>query len=94
MTEYYKMHQGIPAVNGVDVKLTSIPADVSALIEAVKQARCPTPFIPRLPWPATVQAMLARRQNSQGRACQAMTQTGIPMRRKREILTGDIDLRR
>ena len=36
MTEYYKMHQGIPAVNGVDVKLTSIPADVSALIEAGK----------------------------------------------------------
>ena len=41
MTEYYKMHQGIPAVNGVDVKLTSIPADVSALIEAGKTSTLP-----------------------------------------------------
>ncbi len=59
MTEYYKMHQGIPAVNGVDVKLTSIPADVSALIEAGKTSTLPNTIYSTPSMASDVQAMLA-----------------------------------
>lgn len=59
MTEYYKMHQGIPAVNGVDVKLTSIPADVSALIEAGKTNTLPNTIYSTPSMASDVQAMLA-----------------------------------
>ena len=59
MTEYYKMHQGIPAVNGVDVKLPSIPADVSALIEAGKTSTLPNTIYSTPSMASDVQAMLA-----------------------------------
>ena len=59
MTEYYKMHQGIPAVNGVDVKLTSIPADVSALIEAGKTSTLPNTIYSTPSMASDVQAMPA-----------------------------------
>ncbi|WP_455619875.1 ABC transporter substrate-binding protein [Eisenbergiella sp.] len=59
MTEYYKMHQGIPAVNGVDVELTSIPADVSALIEAGKTSTLPNTIYSTPSMASDVQAMLA-----------------------------------
>ena len=59
MTEYYKMHHGIPAVNGVDVKLTSIPADVSALIEAGKTSTLPNTIYSTPSMASDVQAMLA-----------------------------------
>lgn len=59
MTEYYKMHQGIPTVNGVDVKLTSIPADVSALIEAGKTSTLPNTIYSTPSMASDVQAMLA-----------------------------------
>ena len=59
MTEYYKMHQGIPAVNGVDVNLTSIPADVSALIEAGKTSTLPNTIYSTPSMASDVQAMLA-----------------------------------
>lgn len=59
MTEYYKLHQGIPAVNGVDVELSGIPADVSALIEAGKTNTLGTIIYSTPSMASNVQAMLA-----------------------------------
>ncbi|RHP90311.1 carbohydrate ABC transporter substrate-binding protein [Eisenbergiella sp. OF01-20] len=59
MTEYYKLHQGIPAVNGVEVELSSIPADVSALMEAGKTNTLPNTLYSTPSMASDVQAMLA-----------------------------------
>ena len=57
MTEYYKLHQGIPAVNGVEVELSSIPADVSALMEAGKTNTLPNTLYSTPSMASDVQAL-------------------------------------
>lgn len=59
MAEYYKLHQGIPAVNGVEVELSSIPADVSVLIEEGKTNTLPNTLYSTPSMASDVQAMLA-----------------------------------
>ncbi len=59
MTEYYKLHEGIPAVNGVEVELSSIPADVSELISADRTSSTPPSLYSTPSMASNVQAMLA-----------------------------------
>lgn len=59
MTVYYGLHEGIPAVNGVDVELKGFPADVAKLVESDKTGTCTSALYATPSMASNVQAMLA-----------------------------------